>query len=138
MHRPGVVSSRFFGSGYRYQGSPRQESPTNGPKERGSVPPLTCQGMLVLPTSKTLILTVPQLYRFLARRTDSKFNKVSQLLLDAMLGRSCIIRAIGNSPPTFPLKSQSPSDFAVENRQRDICNSRPHLQDHRIGWNCYR
>ena len=67
---------------------PRQERPEDGSGLQGPVPPPPCQGGLtsvrppqVQPLCRLLTLhltfyTHPQLYRFLARRTDSKFNKV--------------------------------------------------------------
>ena len=63
--------------GYRHQKAPRQEGQPYRAQERGSLPALAGQGTFIWPRAFGEICSrLPQLYRFLARRTDSAFNKV--------------------------------------------------------------
>jgi len=75
---PRMCAERCIFIGYRPQDTPRQEGPADGPQKRGSLPPFARESMYIQSVQK-LDLNVLQLYRFLARRTDSDFNKVHQI-----------------------------------------------------------
>jgi hypothetical protein len=68
--------TNVFSTGYRHCQAPRQEGRPHCTSERGPLPPSLGQGILISVGLYASFINELQLYRFLARRTDSKFNKV--------------------------------------------------------------
>lgn len=66
-----------------------------------------------------------QLYRFLARRTDSNFNKVYPLLRSHHWELKRCPFLTGDPPPPLPFQGQPSPDFTLETRQGDSLDPRP-------------